>query len=174
MPAFTKDTVQKVKKGQATLADLFGIDAKQVAALLITGHTFWQQGELQKAKNIFAGLALLDPVNPYLHAMLGSIHQKQGNYAAAVQQFSWALQNFPGDLQSLTNRAECYLKLGKFQEASNDLKKTITLDPDKKNPATLRASILLVSTHAALQLVKDNGVDAIAELKTQLQQQAGA
>lgn len=174
MPAFDRETVQKFKEGQAGVADLFGLDAKQVAALLITGHTLWQQGHLDKARDLFAGLALLDPANPYLHAMLGSIDQKQQKYESAIQQYTWALQLFPQDMDSLTNRAECYLHLGKFQQASEDLKQCIALDPSQKNAAANRARILLASTHASLKLVKEKGPDALAEMKQAIDRQRGA
>ena len=148
MPAFTKDTVQKLKKGQATLADLFGIDAKQVAALLITGHTLWQQGQLQKAKNIFAGLSLLDPANPYLHAMLGSIHQKQGSYDAAVQQYNWALQNFPADVQSLTNRAESMKRANQSSSGFSSL--TLSAPFNSSTAPSTMASKFLCSLSACV------------------------
>jgi len=168
MPAFSKETLEKFKNSQATLADLFGLDARQVAALMTTGHTLWQQGQLEKAKNLFTGLALLDPANPYFHIVIASIHQKQEKYDAAIQRYNWALQIFPNDMNSLTNRGECHLNLGKFQDAAADLKKSIELDPGKKHPASARARILFLSAHEALKLVKESGPEALAEARKKI------
>jgi len=61
---------------------------------------------------------------------------------------------YPHDIYALTNRAEIYLLLGKFQEAASDLKHVLELDSQKKNPAASRAQMLSVLAAESLQKVK--------------------
>jgi hypothetical protein len=54
------------------------IKAVHLASGIRLGLFHYSQGRLDDAKAIFRGLAFLDPRNPYLHALLGSVLQKQG------------------------------------------------------------------------------------------------
>jgi len=171
--AIDKEKVEKFHKGELKLAELFDIDAKQVAALLLTGHNYYSQGKLDEAKRIFEGLAVLDGKNPYVHGILGAIYQKQEKYDVAIARYTLALNIFPKDPNSLTNRGEIYLKLGKFKEAAEDFKKAIELDPERKHPAANRARVLVSLTHEALKLAKEKGVDAVYDAKKRLDDQLG-
>ena len=171
MPKLSQKKVEELKKGKLTLAQAFGVDPKQTAALLMTGHTLYEQGRYQEAKGIFEGFVVLDPANPYLHAVLGSIYQKEGRLAAAFDRYSTAVIIFPGDINSYANRGEILLKQGKLPEAAADFKKAIALDPEKKNPAANRARMLVAMTQQVLQIAKEKGVDAVAEMKKQIAQQ---
>ena len=169
-----KEKVDKFNKGEIKLAQLFDVDANQVAALLLTGHNLFQQGKLDEAKRIFEGLAVLDGKNPYVHGILGAIYQKQEKYDVAIARYTLALSIFPKDPNSLTNRGEIYLKLGKFKEAAADFKKSIDLDPEKKNPASNRARILVTLTADALKLAKEKGVGAVYDAKKRIDDQLAA
>src|SRR5262249_33399363 len=147
------------------LAQVFDVDARQIAALLMTGHNLYAQGRLDDAQKIFEGLVVLDAKNPYVHGILGSIYQKQEKYEAAVERYSSAVSIFPQDLNSLTNRGEIFLKLGKFQDAATDFKSAIDLDPDKRHPAANRARLLVTLTQEALKLAKEKGVEAVLDAK---------
>jgi hypothetical protein len=49
------------------------------------------------------------------------------------------------------NRGELLLQHGEFEYAMEDLKAAIDLDPDGKNPASLRARALAAATAAAIK-----------------------
>lgn len=172
MPKPEKAKLEKFKKGQMKFAELFDFDSKQAAALILTGHQLLNQGRLEDAKRIFEGLAVLDGRNPYIHGILGSIYQKQGNYSIALARYTMALNIFPDDMNSLLNRGEIFLKLGKFSEAAADFKKIIDLDPDQKNPAANRARLLVALTQDALTLTKQQGLKALLAEKERIDQQA--
>src|SRR5205085_4121181 len=122
------------KKGNLSLAQLLQVDAKQAAALLMLGHTLYEQGRYQESKNLFEGLLVLDPGNPYLFGILGSIYQKEGSYPVAINLYTQALDLFPGDIDSRVNRGEVYLKLGKLREAAADFQESIAIDPSASDP----------------------------------------
>ena len=170
----SKEKVQNFKKGQLKLAQVFDVDAKQIASILLTGHTLYAQGRLDDAKRVFEGLAVLDGKNPYVQGILGAIYQKQEKYDIAVARYTLALNIFPQDVNSLANRGEIYLKTGNFKEAAADFKKAIELDPARKHPSANRARILVALTQEALKLTKEKGVGAVKDAKKRIDQQLGA
>jgi tetratricopeptide (TPR) repeat protein len=174
MAKIDKETLDKIVKGQITVGQALNIDANQYAAILLAGHTLFNEGRLDEAKQLFEGLAGLDAKNPYIHGILGAIHQKQGNDEVAIARYTKALSIYGKDINSLTNRGELYLKHGKFQESANDLKRAIDLDPDKKHPAANRARLLVVMTAEALKLAQEKGMDAVWDAKKRIDAQLGS
>jgi Flp pilus assembly protein TadD len=154
MPGVNKQKLEQFGKGQLRFTQIFNFDAQQIASLLVCGHNFFSQGKLQEAQRIFDGLAILDPNNSYINNILGAIYQRLEQYDAAILRYSRAIELFPQDIVSLTNRAEIYLNQGKFVEASKDLKKVIELDPERKNRSANRARLLVALTTESLEQVK--------------------
>lgn len=165
------EKIEQFKKGKLKFTELFALDAGQIAALLLMGHTYYAQGQLDDAKKVFEGLAVLDWKNAYVHGILGSIYQQEERWEAAIARYSMALSQFPLDVNSLTNRGEIYLRLGKFRESADDLKKAIELDPEKKNPSANRARMLIALTQEALKLVQEKGMNALLEEKKKVEAQ---
>ena len=101
------------------------------------------QGDYDTAVAAFHALILIDPSNPYFHAMLGSIYQRKEDYESAVQAYREALKIFPSDIDSLTNLGEVFLKTGRREEALPHLKQAVALDAEGNHPASNRARLLL-------------------------------
>jgi Flp pilus assembly protein TadD len=155
MPGINKNKLEQFGKGEIRFTQIFNFDAHQIASLLICGHNFFSQGRLEEAKSIFNGLALLDPDNPYVNSILGAIYQGMEQYDVAILRYTRAIEMYPQDVVSLTNRAEIYLNQGKFLEAAQDLKKVIESDPENKTPAANRARLLAALTAESLQQAKE-------------------
>jgi Flp pilus assembly protein TadD len=155
MPGIDKSKLEKFRKGQLKFVQIFNIGSKQIASLFFTGYKYFSEGKLEEAKKIYEGLALLDPDNPYVHSLLGAINQQMQQFENALKHYTKALQIFPQDINSLTNRGEIYLNLGNFKEAGNDLNKAIKLDPNKKHPSANRARLLSITATEALKLAKN-------------------
>jgi Flp pilus assembly protein TadD len=154
MPGVNKQKLEQFGKGQLRFTQIFNFDAQQIASLLICGHNYFSQGKLQEAKKIFEGLAVLDPNNPYINSILGAIYQGLEQHDVAILRYTSAINVFPQDIVSLTNRAEIYLNQGKFVEASEDLRKIIQLDPQRQNPSANRARVLVALTTESLEQIK--------------------
>lgn len=169
MAEIDREKLSRYVKGEIALADVLNVNAKHMAALLLTGHNMYSQGRLDDARKIFEGLTALDKRNPYIHGILGSIHQQQEKYDDAIRCYSTAIVMFPSDINSLTNRGEIYLKLGKFAEAAQDFKRAIELDPEKKHAAANRSRILVSLTQEALRIAKERGVQAVLEKSRQME-----
>jgi Flp pilus assembly protein TadD len=149
------ETWSELKNGSVKLIDAIGADAKQQAALLLMGHRFFEQGKLKEARRIFGGLAVLDNSNPYVYAMLGAIFQKEERHELALSCYNKSLELFPEDINSLVNRGETLLKLGRFAEAALDFKQSITLDPSQQHPAANRARLLVLLVQDAITLAEE-------------------
>ena len=147
-----------------TFAGTFARKADQWTALLITGHNFIQQGRLQEATKIFEGLAVIDTQNSYIHGVLGSIYQKQKKYPLALIRYNNALALYPDDIQALVNRAEIHLSMGNFEQAAQDLKRAIALDPTKKDSAANRGRMLVAITKEAIEIAEQEGVAALQQI----------
>ena len=154
MAGIDKTKLERYRKGELKFTQIFELSAGQMAAVLACGHNFFSEGRLEEARRIFEGLAVLDPNHPYLHTMLGAIHQRMEQYEKAVVRYTVALKLYPNDIHALTNRGEIYLMLGKFLEAAGDLKKVLDLDLREKNPLANRARMLSVLAADALQKVR--------------------
>lgn len=104
-----------------------------------------EAGQYDIAAAAFKSLLLMDPLNPYFHAMLGSIYQKMGNLEGATRQYAEAIKIFPSDIDSLTNLGEISLKTGRHDEGIKLLKQAMELDCDGNHPSANRARLLLSS-----------------------------
>lgn len=104
-----------------------------------------EAGQYDIAAAAFKSLLLMDPLNPYFHAMLGSIYQKMGNLEGATRQYAEAIKIFPSDIDSLTNLGEISLKTGRHDEGIKLLKQAMELDSDGNHPSANRARLLLSS-----------------------------
>jgi len=158
----------------SSLAQTISITPESVAALMNFGHSFYQQGRLSQASDIFESLLLMDDSNPYAHAMLGSIHQQQNHFERAIDCYSRALKYHPKEINTLTNRGECYLHQGNFVEAARDFKAAIQLDTDEMSLAANRARFLSMVTFEALKLAEEGGQQAVLDAKRRLDSQLSA
>jgi tetratricopeptide (TPR) repeat protein len=151
---FTQEEFVTEASEKLQLIEALNIDSNDLAALLLIGHTLYEQGRLDGARNIFEGLMVLDSKNIFVTGILGAIYQKQEQYGTALECYDRALNLFPGDIHSLTNRAEIHLRLGSLEEAAADFRKAIEMDPERKHPAGNRARLLVELTMQCLQTAK--------------------
>lgn len=154
MPGVNKNKLEQFQKGELRFTQIFNFDGSQIASLLLCGHNFYSQGRLEEAKSIYEGLNVLDPNIPYVNSILGAIYQRMKMDDVAILRYTRAIELFPQDLLSLTNRAEIYLNQGEFLKAAEDLKKVIELDPKNKNASAKRARLLAAITTESLLLAK--------------------
>ena len=110
-------------RNEERVVELLEVKNDQIAAFMSLGYRLYKQGRLKEAAKIFEGLSVLDSNNAYVHGILGSIYQKREQYGPALVRYNNALTLFPEDLNSLTNRGEIFVKLGRFKDAAQDFKK---------------------------------------------------
>jgi tetratricopeptide (TPR) repeat protein len=148
-----------MEQNNPTFASALASKADEWTALLVTGYNFFRQERLEEAATIFEGLVVVDSHNPYIQGILGSIYQKQQLYDLALIRYNNALTLNPADTNALSNRGEILLKLGRFQEAAQDLKRAIELDPVREDGASNRARLLVSIVRDSLSLASQNSVE---------------
>jgi tetratricopeptide (TPR) repeat protein len=137
------------------------VSPDQLAGGLRFAELLLTQGRYKESQMLLQGLALIDPGNPYVHALLGSSLQHQNKIDEALDHYSQAILLFPEDINSYTNRGELYLKSGKLAEAAADLAKAVELDTTGNHPSAMRARLLASMTASAIELVDKKGIEAL-------------
>lgn len=106
-------------------------------------YTQWEFGKLDRAKAIFQTLVNAVPNEPYFHCALGSVFQKQRQFAQALREYNITLQLAPNDIPARVNRGEILMLVGKKNEGAIDLQAALRADKTGKHPSALRAKMLL-------------------------------
>lgn len=143
MNAFLEDKI--------SLAEFRGVSKTQMQLLTETGHVKLRHGRLDEAEQIFRGLLLLDHRNSYFHSAMGAIHQKKNKPVEAIFEYSTALSIFQGDIASLINRGEVYLRHKNYKKAAQDFKTAILLDPSGRNLWANRARSLVIAIKRSME-----------------------
>lgn len=111
--------------GQITLKDIKGYSDDELYAIAHTGYFFLMQGKNAEAKTLFEGLVAIDPRNDYYYRALGVIFHKLGDAERAIKQFGYAIRVSPRSAAAYVNRAEVFISLSRYQEAAQDLRKSL-------------------------------------------------
>ena len=151
----TIEDIKKFVRGEITLAQLEGVSRDQLYDFAELGYTMFKSGKLDDAQIVFEGLVTYNPYDSYFHSALGAIYQKQKKYDEALRQYDLAIKFNSQDTCSYTNRGETYLTLGRLKEAAKDFQKAIALDPDERDPWSMRSRALVIAVTNAL---KDQGI----------------
>jgi tetratricopeptide (TPR) repeat protein len=115
------------------------------------GFELYEQGDYESARFIFEELSEKDPAEAYYRTALGAIFLAEDELEAALENFNLALTLNPKDSAALVNRGEVHLRLGNIVEAAQDFARAVDLDPENKDPLTMRARLLAA---AALETVE--------------------
>jgi tetratricopeptide (TPR) repeat protein len=94
------------------------------AALLLRNN-----GQLVESKKCYLSILELDPTNLYAYNDLGVIHQLEGNFDEAIQNFSYVIQLDPTYSTSYNNLALVHLTQKNFEQAVSILEQCLEIDP---------------------------------------------
>lgn len=144
--SWTPADLEKFARGELTWSELTGMSMDEAYAFAEIGWTLLQQGKLQEAQAVIAGLVLSNPYDSNLHALLGSVHGQRGSTDEALREYGIAIDLDPKNLAARVNRAELLLRTGRIPEAVEDLKQAVALDPKGEKPAGVRARALAGAT----------------------------
>jgi len=126
------------------------------------GFRLYEEGDYVEARLIFEELAQQDPLEAYYRTALGAIYLAEDELDAALEAFDTALKLNPKDSAALVNRGEVHLRLGNIMEAAQDFARAVDLDPENKDPLTMRARLLAA---AAIETIEAAQRSASAEPK---------
>ena len=129
-------------EGKVGWDEVFSFTPEQKEQMAELGYTHFKVGRYQDAERFFKVLSILDWDNYYYHSMLGSILQRQKRDGEAIVEYTQALELFPDDIVSLTNRGEIFMKHGWTLNAKQDFEKAVRLDNTGTNAWANRARVL--------------------------------
>jgi tetratricopeptide (TPR) repeat protein len=128
-----------------------GTTGPELLERAMEGFELYEQGDYEGARLIFEELSEKDPGEAYYRTALGAIFLAEDELEAALENFNLALTLNPKDSAALVNRGEVHLRLGNIVEAAQDFARAVDLDPENKDPLTMRARLLAA---AALETVE--------------------
>jgi len=94
----------------------FGATPQAVQQAIYIGKQMVRQGLLDKAKDFFQGLALIEPLNWRVHQMLGIVYHKFKKYELAWMSYNMAFILNSEDGITQIYLGECELQLGKKED----------------------------------------------------------
>lgn len=144
------DGMERFITGDINAAELMGLSREELYMIANRGYELIEQGKLPQALRIFDGLTYLDPVDPYFYTVLGSIRQKMNHLESALSCYNQSLSLQGWNLAAYANRGEIFFNQGKLTEALIDFQRVIALDPDAKNPSTMRVRTLIAAIQEAV------------------------
>ncbi len=138
-------------QGEIVLADLYELSHEELFELASQGHHLYESGQVASAQKVFEGLTALDPTNAFFHTGLGTVYQHQGILERARIEYDRALALNERDIPARCNRAEVLLQMGALEEAMEDLKRILELDPQGESGHTRRARGITLALSAMAQ-----------------------
>jgi tetratricopeptide (TPR) repeat protein len=103
---------------------------REAMILLEAGYLWLDMGQFEKAREVFAGAALLMPKSEVPQLALGSLEFAQGRHDKALQAYRAAQRLAPSSALPRAHAGEALLFMGKVPEALKELKAAMDLEPE--------------------------------------------
>lgn len=152
---YTPERVEKWLRNEITLQQLTAISGPEMLQMAILGFRMYEQGRYSDAKTVFHGLVSLDPNESYYLTALGAVYLAEDDFEEALRFLNDSIRVNPKELAAFVNRGEVYLRMGKVLEAAQDFVKAVQLDPETKDPLTVRAKVLASAALETIQKAKE-------------------
>ena len=114
---------------------------REAMILLEAGYLWLDMGQFDKAREIFAGAAVLMPRSEVPQLALGSLEFAQGRHDKALQAYRAAQRLAPNSGLPRAHAGEALLFMGKVPEAMKELKAAMDLEPEGDGARLARALI---------------------------------
>jgi Flp pilus assembly protein TadD len=147
----------------ATSVQQAGVTGPELLERAMEGFQLYESGDYEEARFIFEELCERDPSEAYYRTALGAIFLAEDELDPALENFNQALTLNPKDSAALVNRGEVHLRLGNIMEAAQDFARAVDLDPENKDPLTMRARLLAAAAIETVEAVQRSA--AHSELK---------
>jgi tetratricopeptide (TPR) repeat protein len=103
---------------------------REAMILLEAGYLWLDMGQFEKAREVFAGAAVLMPKSEVPQLALGSLEFAQGRHDKALQAYRAAQRLAPNSGLPRAHAGEALLFMGKVPEAMKELKAAMDLEPE--------------------------------------------
>lgn len=116
------------------------LDIYDTEARYSLGVLAMQQGDNKRAEDMFNEIRRINPNSGLYNEGMALMHKRNGNYARAAELFTVVIKAQP-NAQLLGNRADCYLVLKRLNDAEDDIRQALAMDPDDGYLYLLRAKL---------------------------------
>ncbi len=120
---------------------LVPVARQQAMILLEAGYIWLDMGKFDKAKDVFAGAAVLMPKSEVPQLALGALEFAQGRHDKALQAYRAAQRLAPNSSLPRAHAGEALLFMGKVPEATKELKAAMELEPESDGARLAQALI---------------------------------
>lgn len=149
----------RMLNGELSLGQIAGLTGPEMIEMAMQGFRLYEAGKYKDARIVFEGLCDLDPAEAYYRTALGAIFLASEDLEQALKNFNKALTLNGKDSAALVNRGEVHLRLGNLVEAAQDFAKAVELDPENKDPLTMRARLLAVAALETIEAAQKSAND---------------
>ena len=115
--------------------DLYNTEARYSLGVLAM-----ERGDTKRAEDLFNEIKRINPNSGLYHEGMGLLHKRQGNFARAAELFTQVIKVQP-NVQLLGNRADCYLAIKRLNDAEDDIRAALEMDPSDPYLYLLRAKL---------------------------------
>ena len=131
------DSVQRAVDDYERVCEL---DMYDTEARYSLGVLAMERGDNKRAEDLFNEIKRINPNSGLYHEGMGLLHKRNGNHARAAELFTQVIKVQPS-AQLLGNRADCYLVLKRLNDAEDDIRTALEMDPDDPYLYLLRAKL---------------------------------
>ena len=116
------------------------LDPYNTEARYSLGVLVMEGGDNRRAEDLFNEIKRINPNSGLYHEGMGLLHKRQGNFARAAELFTQVIKVQP-NVQLLGNRADCYLAIKRLNDAEDDIRTALEMDPGDPYLYLLRAKL---------------------------------
>ena len=116
------------------------LDMYNTEARYSLGVLAMEQGDNRRAEDLFNEIKRINPNSGLYHEGMGLLHKRQGNYSRAAELFGQVIKVQP-NAQLLGNRADCYLAMKRLNDAEQDIRSALEMNPEDPYLYVLRAKL---------------------------------
>ena len=131
------DSVQRAIDDYERVCEL---DMYDTEARYSLGVLAMERGDTKRAEDLFNEIKRINPNSGLYHEGMGLLHKQGGNHARAAELFTQVIKVQPS-AQLLGHRADCYLVLKRLNDAEDDIRTALEMEPDDPYLYLLRAKL---------------------------------
>ena len=115
--------------------DMYNTEARYSLGVLAMEH-----GDTKRAEDLFTEIKRINPNSGLYYEGMGLLHKRNGNHGRAAEMFTQVIKVQPS-AQLLGHRADCYLAMKRLNDAEEDIRTALEMNPDDPYLYLLRAKL---------------------------------
>ena len=131
------DSVQRAIADFERVRDL---DPYNTEARYSLGVLAMERGDTKQAEDLFNEIKRINPNSGLYNEGMALLHKRSGNYGRAAELLSQVIK-VKANAQLLGHRADCYLSMKRLNQAEEDIRAALEMDPEDGYLYLLRAKL---------------------------------